>query len=121
MLGTANPSRKYDGVMLVLSKSMSDRWQAQASYVWAEAKGDVGNAGRAGFGGTTFRNPNTAITNTNGFMENDRTHEVKIFAGYQIPKIEVGVNAYYRAISGATYTPVQNVSGGRAPSTGRAR
>ena len=23
-------------------------------------------------------------------MENDRTHEVKILAGYQIPKIEVG-------------------------------
>ena len=111
VLGTASPSRKYDGVMFVLNKSYSDRWQAQASYVYAKAKGDVGNAGRSGFGGTTFRNPNTAIVNTYGYMENDRTNEIKIFAGYQIPKIEVGVNAYYRAISGATYTPVQNVSG----------
>lgn len=111
VIGTANPSREYKGVMFVLTKSFSDRWQAQASYVWAEAKGDVGNAGRDGFGGTTFRNPNTALVNTDGFMQNDRTHEIKIFAGYQVPKVEVAVNAYYSALSGATYTPLNNVSG----------
>ncbi len=117
-LGVADPSRDYKGVMLVLSKALSNRWQAQASYVWSEAKGNVGNTGRAGIGGTTFRNPNTAITNATGFMENDRTHEVKIFAGYQIPKIEVNVNGFYRAVSGATYTPVQNNSGGSLNWTG---
>ena len=31
--------------------------------------------------------------------------------GNTIPKIEVGLNAYYRAISGGNYTPVANVSG----------
>lgn len=111
VLGTASPSRDYAGVMLVLSKSFSNRWQAQASYVWSEAKGNIGNTGRAGFGGTGFRNPNTALINTEGVMENDRTHEVKIFAGYQVPKIEVAVNAYYRGITGRTYTPQANVSG----------
>lgn len=111
LLGVASPSRDYKGAMVVLTKSYSNRWQAQASYVWSEAKGNVGNTGRAGFGGTGFRNPNTALVNTTGFMENDRTHEVKIFAGYQIPKIEVAVNGYYRALSGGTYTPLNLVSG----------
>jgi hypothetical protein len=111
VLGTADPYREYKGVMFVLTKSWSNRWQGQFSYVWSEAKGDVGNAGRAGFGGVAFRNPNTAITNTDGYLENDRTHEFKAFGGYQIPKIEVAVNAYYRGVSGRTYTPVANVSG----------
>jgi hypothetical protein len=111
VLGVADPSREYKGVMFVLTKSFSNRWQGQFSYVWSEAKGDVGNAGRSGFGGTTFRNPNTALINTEGRMDNDRTHEFKVFAGYQIPKIEVAVNAYYRGVSGRTYTPVANVSG----------
>lgn len=111
LLGVADPSRNYKGVMLVLSKSFSNRWQAQASYVWSEAKGNVGNAGRAGFGGTSFRNPNTALVNTNGTLENDRPHEVKLFIGYQIPKVEVAVNAYYRGTSGRTFTPLNNVSG----------
>lgn len=111
VLGVADPSRTYKGVMLVLSRSFANRWQAQASYVWSKATGDVGNTGRAGFGGTGFRNPNTALINTNGYMENDRTHEVKIFMGYQIPKIEVGANVYYRGMSGRTYTPLNNVSG----------
>lgn len=111
VLGTADPSREYKGVMFVLTKTFSNRWQAQASYVWSKAEGNVGNTGRAGFGGTGFRNPNTAVVNTYGRMENDRTHEVKVFVGYQIPKVEVALNAYYRALSGATYTPVANVSG----------
>jgi hypothetical protein len=40
-------------------------------------------------------------------MENDRTHEFKLFGGYQIPVVEVSVNAYYRALSGRTYTPLR--------------
>ena len=44
-------------------------------------------------------------------MENDRPHEFKLFAGYQIPVIEVNLGGYYRAISGGTYTPNILVTG----------
>lgn len=111
LLGTADPYRKYKAAMFVLTKSYSNRWQAQISYVWSKAEGNVGNAGRGGFGTAVWRNPSFALVNFDGRMENDRPHEVKIFAGYQIPKIEVSLNTYYRGISGATYTPVANVSG----------
>lgn len=111
LIGVADPSRKYKGLMVVLNRTYANRWQAQLSYVYSKADGNVGNAGRSGFGGTGFRNPNLTLLNTSGRMENDRTHEVKLFAGYQIPVVEVSLNAYYRAVSGATYTPLANVSG----------
>ncbi len=31
-------------------------------------------------------------------------HEVKLYAGLQVPVVEIGVNAYFRSISGETYT-----------------
>ena len=111
VLGTADPSRKYKGVMFVLTKTLSNRWQGQFSYVYSKSEGSVGNAGRSGFGGTTFRNPNLVLINAYGTMDYDRPHEFKLMGGYTVPKVEVALNAYYRAISGYTYTPVANVSG----------
>jgi hypothetical protein len=111
LIGTLDPYRDYKGVMFVLTKSLSNRWQGQFSYVWSETKGNVNNGGRAGLGGSQFRNPNIALINAEGALANDRTHEFKLFGGYQVPKVEVALNAYYRAISGAPYTPVANVSG----------
>jgi hypothetical protein len=113
LLGTADPYRKYKGVMFVLTKTLSNRWQGQFSYVWSEAEGSVNNgSGRAStLGGGGWRNPNLALINSAGRMVNDRPHEFKLMGGYTVPKIEVAVNAYYRAISGGTYTPVSNVSG----------
>ena len=111
VLGETNPSREYKGVMFVLTKTLSNRWQGQFSYVYSQSEGNVGNGGRSGFGGTGFRNPNLVLVNAYGVMDYDRPHEFKIMAGYQVPKIDVSLNAYYRAISGYTYTPVANVSG----------
>jgi hypothetical protein len=111
VLGTADPERKYKGVMFVLTKTLSNRWHGQASYVYSKSEGNVGNSGRAGFGGTGFRNPNLVLLNQYGVMEQDRPHEFKLMAGYTIPKVEVGMSAYYRSISGVTYTPVSLVSG----------
>ena len=109
LLGTADPSREYQGVMFVLTKSLSKRWHGQFSYVWSESKGTASNAG-VGQSNSGFRNPNGPLVNYSGLMENDRTHEVKLMGGYTIPKLEVGLNAYYRAISGGTYTPQTSVS-----------
>ena len=111
VLGTADPSRKYKGVMFVLTKTLSSRWQGQFSYVWSKTEGTANNTGRVGLGGSGFRNPNLVLVNGYGLMSNDRTHEFKLMGGYTIPKVEVALNAYYRALSGATYTPVANVSG----------
>ncbi|MGE5813557.1 MAG: TonB-dependent receptor [Acidobacteriota bacterium] len=110
IIGPADAKRKYKGVMFVLSKSYSDRWQGQFSYVWSEAKGTVGNAGRSGFGGSGFQNPTQALVNNDGFMDNDRTHEFKLMGGYQIPVIELSVNGYWRSISGGTYTPIPSAT-----------
>jgi hypothetical protein len=111
VFGTADPWRKYKGAMFVLTKSYSNRWQGQFSYVWSETKGTVSNGGTASVTGSFFEAPNFALVNSNGLMVNDRTHEFKVFAGYQIPKIEVSVNAYFRAISGGTYQADRTVSG----------
>ena len=113
LLGVSDPSREYQGVMFVLTKTLSHRWHGQFSYVWSESKGRTSNSG-SGLGGggvNAFRNPNIALVNSYGSMEEDRTHEFKVMGGYTIPKAEVALNAYYRAISGGNYTPVANVSG----------
>ena len=113
LLGVPNPSREYQGVMFVLTKTMSNRWNGQFSYVWSESKGSLSNASTAFGAGpaNAFRNPNIALVNSDGYMEEDRTHEFKLMGGYTIPKIEVALNAYYLAISGRNYTPYASVSG----------
>ncbi len=118
VLGVADPYRKYQGVMFVLTKTLSNRWQGQFSYVWSKTEGTVNNTGRAGLGGGGFRNPNLVLVNGDGYMSNDRTHEFKLMGGYTVPKIELAVNAYYQALSGGTYTPVANVSGSTLNWTG---
>ncbi len=42
----------------------------------------------------------------------DRRNMVRLFAGYQIPKIEVSVNAYWRYESGWPYAPYVRVPAG---------
>jgi carboxypeptidase family protein len=110
VIGTLHPSRNYKGVMTVLTKNFSNRWQAQASYVWSEATGSVGNTGLISWG-SGYVGPNLGYVNADGAMENDRTHEFKLLGGYQLPLIELNVTTYYRAISGARYTPFIAVSG----------
>jgi hypothetical protein len=117
VIGTVDAYRDYKGFMLAVTKSLSNRWRTQASYVWSETKGSVGNssstsAGGSGTTGSQFLTPNQSLVNAVGLSENDRTHEFKLFAGYQIPKIEVDLNGYFQAISGRNYTAVRGVPGG---------
>ena len=102
----ATPYRKYKGAMFVLTKTLSNNWQGQFSYVWSETTGNINNTGRAGFGGSGWENPTVALVNTEGKLGNDRTHELKIMGGYTIPKIDVGLSAFIRSISGGTYTSI---------------
>jgi hypothetical protein len=104
-VATAKAYREYRGLMLVLSKRLSKRWQAQVSYVLSKTEGTNDNFS---FGAATgisnlWKTPLTAVTNADGMVGEDRRHEVKVFAGYQVPLIELGLNAYYRYTSGIPY------------------
>jgi len=107
-LGTAVAERKYKGLMFVLDKRFTDRWQGRISYVLSKTESSIANTGSNSYGQTTqFETPTNALVYASGRPTNDRTHEVKVFATWQIPKIEVGLNAYYRYLSGRTWTPFQ--------------
>ena len=106
----ANAYRTYNGAMFVLTRSYFNRWQAQVSYVYSKTNGTVTNGGFSGISSSQFQTPNTILVNSEGLVGFDRTHELKVFGGYQIPKIEVSANAYYRALSGTPWTPFQRVS-----------
>jgi hypothetical protein len=78
------------------------------SYVYSKAEGILNNTGPTTYGKSSFyETPTNALVNTFGPLTNDRPHELKVFAGWQIPKVEVAVNGYYRYLSGRTYTPFQ--------------
>jgi hypothetical protein len=107
---TADAFRKYKGMMLVLQKIYRNRWQAQLSYVLSQTKGTVSNSGSSGISSGQFETPNGILVNADGYSSGDRTQEVKLFGGYQIPKVEISVNGYWRYLSGRPYTAYANVS-----------
>jgi hypothetical protein len=113
VLTSAHAYRRYKALMFVLSKRLSNRWQGQVSYVLSKTDGTLDNRGigaNAGFS-HQWETPNLAVVNADGPSSYDMRHEVKVFATYQIPKIEVGVNGYYRYFSGYPYAPIANFSG----------
>jgi hypothetical protein len=107
---TTNQSRKYKGLMLVLTRNLKDRWQAQLSYVLSKTEGNVSNGNTSGVRSGQFETPNGILVNAFGLADYDRRHEVKLFVGYQIPKIEVAVNAYVLGVSGYNYTPYASIN-----------
>jgi len=112
VIATADPKRNYKGLMLVLTNSRSNRMYYQLSYVLSKAEG---NADNNGFGnwlsGVTWNSPNTAIINTFGELTNSRRHEVKAYATYRVPKLDVMLGGNYTGYSGRPYTPFGQYSG----------
>ena len=107
----ARAERKYQGVMVVLDKRFTNRWQGRISYVWSKNGSSINNTGSNSYGQTSaFETPTYALVNNYGRPVNDRTHEVKVYGTWQVPKIEVGLNAYFNYLSGRTYTPYQRYS-----------
>jgi hypothetical protein len=110
-LGTMNAYRTYKALMFTLGRRYADRWQGQVSYVYSKSEGTVNNTSEGLFNRSSFyETPSLALTNSDGILTNDRPHEVKAFIGYEIPKVEISVNAMFRSISGPTYTPFQRFS-----------
>jgi hypothetical protein len=104
-VATAHAYRRYKGLMFVLNKRLTKRWQAQLSYVLSKTEGTNDNStfGAAAGNSSIWKTPLTAVTNSDGRVGEDRRHEVKLLGGYQIPKVEISVNAYYRFLSGIPY------------------
>ena len=105
VIGTVDPERRYRALMLVLNRRLANRWQAQASYVLSKATGNVDNTSGQQISSSIFESPVRALVNTQGNLTNDRRHEFKLLASYQIPFIEVSVNTFFRAMSGRNYAP----------------
>jgi hypothetical protein len=121
VVGTMNAYRKYQALMLSLSKRFANRWQAQVSYVLSKSEGTVNNASESLFGPSRFfETPTLGVVNSDGRSTNDRPHEVKAYVGYEIPKIEVSVNATFRLLSGRTYAPFQSYTSSQINFTGTA-
>lgn len=112
--GSVDAERDYNAGMFVLSRRFANRWQAQASYVYSKTAGTVTSASQAAFASSLFETPNTSLINRDGRVPLDRPHEFKLFAGYQVPVVEVSLNASFRGTSGTTYTPFNRVSATRA-------
>jgi hypothetical protein len=117
VLGTVDAKKSYKALMFVASKRFTDRWQAQVSYVLSKAYGTIDNTSEGSFGANSSTNggggqrqyetPNIILVNSDGELTNSRRHEIKLMLGAQIPKVEIGFNAYYHSISGRPYTPYQ--------------
>jgi hypothetical protein len=102
---TATGARKYRGLMFVLERAQKNRWQAQFSWVVSKTEGTISNSTYAGISSGQFETPNGILVNNGGSTDYDRRHMVRVFAGYQIPKIEVSVNGYWRFESGWPTAP----------------
>jgi hypothetical protein len=119
-IATARAHRRYKGLMFVLSKRLTNRWQGQVSYVLSKTTGTADNRGfGAATGNSNFwKTPNTSVLNSDGFVGYDRRHEVKVFASYEVPVAEIGVNAYFSHLSGIPYNAVYRLNSADRKATG---
>jgi hypothetical protein len=109
---TGAGTRSYRALMLLVERRLKNRWQAQGSWVVSKTAGTVSNNAYAGIMGGQFETPNRILTNAGGPASYDSRHVVRLFAGYQVPRIELSVNAIWSYQSGLPYAPVVNVGTG---------
>ena len=124
VISTADPTRKYKGLLLALDSSLRNRIGYQLSYVLAKATGTADNSGFGNWlNGVVWDSPNTATINTDGELTNSRRHEIKAFVSYQVPKIDVMLGGAYFGYSGRPYTPYVQLTNGQValPTNARRR
>ena len=111
VIGTADPERKYQALMLLLSNQLRNQLGYQISYVLSKSEGNVDNTGfGTHLGGTGWFSPNTALINSYGELTNSRRHEFKAYFTYQVPRIDVMVGGNYTGMSGRPYHPYEQYS-----------
>ena len=84
----------------------------------SKTTGTVSNSTYAGISSGQFETPNTILINNDGPTSYDRRNMFRVFAGYQIPKIEVAVNGYWQYGSGYPYNAYVRVATSRTAWSG---
>jgi len=93
---------------------------AQASYVLSRVEGSVDNDYFESLGAPgPFLSATGALVNAEGLPTHDARHEFKVLGSYQVPKAELALSGFFRALSGTTYTPFQDLPGAPFPETVR--
>ncbi len=122
VIATADPSRKYRGLMLLLSNALRERFGFQLSYVLSKSTGNVDNSGFGNWlGGSAWGSPNTAITNAYGELTNSRRHEFKAYFTFLVPRVDVMLGGNYTGMSGRPFTPYGQYSSGQLNLPGTSR
>lgn len=101
------PYRRYWGLGFLFNKRFSNRWQLLASYNYSKAWGNQDNTWGDDIGWNSRAllwpgDPNYWI-NADGNSTHDPTHMLKIQGTYILP-FDIAFNAYFRAITGNTWT-----------------
>ena len=96
VIGTADPFRRYRAFMAVLNKRLTNRWQAQVSYVYAKAPATSTTPARRRSRPGSSRRRTWRWSTPKATASNTPTHEFKLLGSYQIPKIEASISAYFR-------------------------
>ena len=100
--------RKYGGLEVLFNKRFSNRWQFLGSYVLSKAWGTADNRWVSDIGWGYHDNlltddPNY-WTNVEGNVTYDPKHMLKLQGTYVVPRVEISLSFYFRAISGNTWT-----------------
>jgi outer membrane receptor protein involved in Fe transport len=110
-----NPSglkRTYKGAMLTLTKNFSHNWQATASYVYSQSKGNIDNVGFDGAsdsggqdaGPSPFLDTPNSQINWNGNLTHDPTNQFKLQGTYAFRRASIWLSADWTYYTGDTYT-----------------
>jgi hypothetical protein len=89
----------YNGMLLTMTKRMSQRWQANVAYTYSHATGLL----------TSQQDPNGNV-NAAGRLALDRPQMVEINAMYHVPKIGLVIAPNYLGVSGTPYSPQALIS-----------
>ena len=116
---------RFKGVEVTLQRRYSNRWQALVTYalsydnlsstsvsVGTPFGGEEEGAGGVAFGAGTiaFQDPNGKINNTSGPSFYNRRHQLKMSAGYDIPKLDVTVAAVFKVQTGTPWGRIVTLS-----------
>jgi hypothetical protein len=89
LLGYPKASRVYYALELAAEKVWDGKWNASLSYTWSQSFGNyegwvLSDTGQDDAGITTLFDSPMNTVNTNGYLPNDRRHQVKAFGNYAI-------------------------------------
>jgi hypothetical protein len=97
---------RYNGLLLTLTKRLSNRWQANVSYTESRTRAlqfvtTLGNTGQAAAG----QDPNDIVNRAGPDPVMDRPHMLTSQATYDVPRVGVLVSANVQIVSGLPFAP----------------